>query len=212
MEDSKFIPSGGFVPGKKPRRGAQDELDMLSYYSQEGWILEQFTSMGFLLKKKEPQTTAYLYDCAEHARAEMPAYIARFAGQGWEYVTSCGEGCHFFKAPAGTPRPETVGEESEPPISPLSGQSTPPPAPVTWQSVRSCLRMSILFWVLGAAALALSAVGKAGGIAVLQMAALALAVLFLFVGSTYFLNFLFTRGQLKPGDRGEDGSKGPLQS
>ncbi len=179
MEDSKFIPSGGFVPGKKPRRGAQDELDMLSYYSQEGWILEQFTSMGFLLKKKEPQTTAY---------------------------------CHFFKAPAGTPRPETVGEESEPPISPLSGQSTPPPAPVTWQSVRSCLRMSILFWVLGAAALALSAVGKAGGIAVLQMAALALAVLFLFVGSTYFLNFLFTRGQLKPGDRGEDGSKGPLQS
>ena len=39
MEDSKFIPSGGFVSGKKPRRGAQDELDMLSYYSQEGWIL-----------------------------------------------------------------------------------------------------------------------------------------------------------------------------
>ena len=29
MEDSKFIPSGGFVPGKKPRRGAQDELVLL---------------------------------------------------------------------------------------------------------------------------------------------------------------------------------------
>lgn len=208
MEDSKFIPSGRFVPGKKPRRGAQDELDMLSYYSQEGWILEQFTSMGFLLKKKEPQTTAYLYDCAEHTRAEMPAYIARFSGQGWEYVTSCGEGCHFFKAPAGTPRPETAGEEGESPFTPLPGQpAPPPPAPVTRQSVQSCLRMSILFWLLGVVALVLSAVGRVGGIAVLQMAALALAVLFLFVGSTYFLNFLFTRSQLKSAGGGEDDQK-----
>ena len=82
----------------------------------------------------------------------------------------------------------------------MSTRERPPPIPVSYTHL-------VLFWLLGVAALVLSAVGRVGGIAVLQMAALALAVLFLFVGSTYFLNFLFTRSQLKSAGGGEDDQK-----
>ncbi|MBC3515665.1 DUF2812 domain-containing protein [Neobittarella massiliensis] len=183
MNSKKVIPSGSFQPGKLPAEGADDEMEMLAYYAAQGWHLRGFGDRGFVLEQGQPLNCVYCYDVARPRAADMSDYVSGFARSGWAYVASCGEGCHFFRAAAGTP--------------PRPNESQPQPAVGAVIDRAAYKKSGLRTLVLAVLALLLSFVFQYFRWTALRFGALALGILLLFMGGTYFI----TLYAAKKGDR-----------
>lgn len=79
-----------------------EEVDMekLSNYAKQGWILEGIKGGFFYkLRKDEPQDIIYSLDYQSDANEE---YLSIFEEAGWEHVVSSGNEIHIFSAKTGT--------------------------------------------------------------------------------------------------------------
>ena len=76
-----------------------EEMEMLSSYAREGWILYKFGTLGYKLKKSNPQQLQYSLDYRNNPDKE---YFLYFKEAGWSYVCSIGNTIHIFSAPEGT--------------------------------------------------------------------------------------------------------------
>lgn len=76
------------------------DMERLSRYAKEGWILEGI-SRGFFykLKKGKPQDIEYSLDYQDEATEE---YFDLFSEAGWTLVVSICNKTHIFSAPVGT--------------------------------------------------------------------------------------------------------------
>ena len=92
MSNTIYIESNGLAANE------QIDLDTLSGYAKNGWILERPQFTGYQLKKGEPQNLIYSIAIEEEPEKE---YFKMFEESGWTHVYSNNH-MHFFKAPAGT--------------------------------------------------------------------------------------------------------------
>lgn len=92
MNQKKYLMSGGLAFFEKK------EMEKLSRYAREGWMLEKFAFLGFVLRKREPEHFIYSLDYQKEADEE---YFSYFQEAGWTHVCSTGE-MHIFKATPGT--------------------------------------------------------------------------------------------------------------
>ncbi|AIF42166.1 DUF2812 domain-containing protein [Virgibacillus sp. SK37] len=74
------------------------DMDMLSDYAKEGWILEGTHILGYRLVKTEPQNLIYSVDMEDNPNEE---YFGMFEESGWKHVCSSRH-MHFFSAAEGT--------------------------------------------------------------------------------------------------------------
>ncbi len=76
------------------------DMEKLSNYAKQGWILEGIKGGFFYkLRKDEPQDIIYSLDYQSDANEE---YLSIFEEAGWEHVVSSGNVIHIFSAKAGT--------------------------------------------------------------------------------------------------------------
>ena len=93
MKKVKYIPSGGLAFYE------EKEMKKLSKYAKEGWMLEKFAGLGYMLRKGESKNIEYSLDYQKEADEE---YFAFFEAAGWSHVCSVGNEIHIFSAPTGT--------------------------------------------------------------------------------------------------------------
>ncbi|MFC7322945.1 DUF2812 domain-containing protein [Halobacillus campisalis] len=93
MRKTKYIGSGGLAFDE------EKDMERLSKYASEGWILEKFAFLGFKLRKGKSESVdfsvAYESDPDED-------YFAYFEAAGWKHVCSTGNYIHIFSAPKNT--------------------------------------------------------------------------------------------------------------
>ncbi|WP_273853435.1 DUF2812 domain-containing protein [Guptibacillus spartinae] len=92
MKQKKYLMSSGLAFSEKK------EMEKLSDHAQKGWMLEKFAFLGFVLRKREPESVIYSLDYQKEADEE---YFSYFQEAGWTHVCSAGE-MHIFKAAPGT--------------------------------------------------------------------------------------------------------------
>lgn len=91
---NKYVMVSGFAFSE------ETDMEKLSSYAREGWILESIKGMFFYkLKKDTPQDIIYSLDYQKEATEE---YFHLFSEAGWKKVISIGNEIHIFSAPAGT--------------------------------------------------------------------------------------------------------------
>lgn len=91
---NKYVMVGGFASSEK------SDMEKLSRYAKEGWILEGISRVSFYkLRQDKPQDIEYSLDYQEEATKE---YFDLFTEAGWTHVVSIGNLMHIFSAPAGT--------------------------------------------------------------------------------------------------------------
>ncbi|CAB1261952.1 conserved membrane hypothetical protein [Clostridiaceae bacterium BL-3] len=93
MFNTKYVMSKGLALAEN------EEMEMLSSYAREGWILYKFGTLGYKLKKSNPQQLQYSLDYRNNPDKE---YFLYFKEAGWSYVCSIGNTIHIFSAPEGT--------------------------------------------------------------------------------------------------------------
>ncbi|WP_347860978.1 DUF2812 domain-containing protein [Salimicrobium sp. PL1-032A] len=93
MRKTKYVGSGGLA--------FEEEKDMrkLEKLAAEGWMVERFFLLGYILKKEEPQHRIFEIDYRKDPDEE---YFSYFRGAGWEHVTSQSNYIHLFTATPGT--------------------------------------------------------------------------------------------------------------
>ena len=78
----------------------QSDMNKLSNYAKQGWLLDSIKGCLFYkLKKGEPQDIVYSIDYQGEADEE---YFSLFKEAGWNHVLSTIESIHIFSAPRGT--------------------------------------------------------------------------------------------------------------
>lgn len=93
MKDSKYIPSMGLAFSEKK------EMEKLGKQAKKGWLLEDFSFLGYRLKKGEPADVTYALD---YQKQPDDDYFDYFAAADWKHICSANEEIHIFQAPAGT--------------------------------------------------------------------------------------------------------------
>lgn len=76
----------------------EGDMEKLSKYAKEGWILKSVVGGFYKLKKDEPKDIIYSLDY-QHGDDE---YFSMFNEAGWNLVTSVGNEMHIFSAKPGT--------------------------------------------------------------------------------------------------------------
>lgn len=93
MFNTKYVISMGLAFAEN------EEMEMLSSYAKEGWILYKFGVLGYKLKKANPQKLQYSLDYRNNPDDE---YFSYFEEAGWHHVCSIGNTIHIFNASEGT--------------------------------------------------------------------------------------------------------------
>ena len=78
----------------------QSDMNKLSNYAKEGWLLDSIKgNMLYKLKKGEPQDIIYSVDYQYNADDE---YFSLFKEAGWNHILTSQNSIHIFSAPTGT--------------------------------------------------------------------------------------------------------------
>lgn len=93
-KNTKYVPCAGLAFTE------EKNMKKLSDLAKEGWILDSFKYLGYILKKSEPQDIIYCTDYNDD-KNDLESYFQMFEDSNWEHVHSY-EMYHFFKAPIGT--------------------------------------------------------------------------------------------------------------
>lgn len=93
-KNKKYVPCGGLAFTE------EKNMKKLSELAKEGWILDSFKYLGYILKKSDPQDVIYCTDYNDD-KNDLESYFQMFEDSNWEHVYSY-EMYHFFKAPTGT--------------------------------------------------------------------------------------------------------------
>ncbi|WP_130859457.1 DUF2812 domain-containing protein [Gracilibacillus phocaeensis] len=92
MTKYKYMPSEGLAFGE------EKDMERLSDYAKQGWILTGNQFLGYRLRKGEPQDLIYSVDTQQDADED---YFLIFKEAGWTHLYSMGD-IHYFSAPSGT--------------------------------------------------------------------------------------------------------------
>jgi len=93
MEQTKYIWGRGLAFKE------QQDMDRLSEYVKEGWLLEKLGIFRYELKKGEPQNIEYSVDYQKDVDDD---YFAYFKAGGWSHVCSAANEIHVFHVPEET--------------------------------------------------------------------------------------------------------------
>jgi hypothetical protein len=87
------------------------DMEKLSSYAKDGWLLEGIVGGGFFykLRKGEPRDIIYNLD---YQMDTNPEYLSIMKEAGWEHVISVGDQIHIFSAKPGT-KPIYSDKETE---------------------------------------------------------------------------------------------------
>lgn len=94
MKSTKYVGSGGLAFSE------ERDMEKLSKYAKNGWLLERFAPLGFRLRRGQPQNLVYSVDYQVNVDED---YDLIFEDAGWTRVCSAGGNIHIFRAIEGTP-------------------------------------------------------------------------------------------------------------
>ncbi|WP_028775948.1 DUF2812 domain-containing protein [Shimazuella kribbensis] len=95
MNTVKYIYNGGLAFSE------EKDMQRLSKYAKEGWILESSAFMGFVYKLRKGNPTDLVYNLDYRMDAD-DEYFSYFQEAGWKLVCSFGNQIYIFAAPVGT--------------------------------------------------------------------------------------------------------------
>jgi len=93
--NKRYAMSGGLAFSE------QGDMNKLSRFAAQGWLLESFAPLGYFLRRGTPAQLDYCVDYHEVAPQELDGYSELFQAGGWTRVCSVGD-IHIFSAPKGT--------------------------------------------------------------------------------------------------------------
>jgi len=79
----------------------EGDMRKLSKLASEGWLLQSFASLGYRLRRDQPQQLIYCVDYRELPAGEREQYLELFEASGWKPVCSHSS-MHVFSAKPGT--------------------------------------------------------------------------------------------------------------